>query len=582
MTHVLTTLFCLLLAAPAWAQAPCMGNGCQPGLPVVPDTSQANTLAITGPIFAQNMGITPLAAAKAATIAALPNNPTYNNGAAGIGATLIATSNGALTIDSYAPSFGDRIVVKNQALSYQNGIYQVISAGSVSTPYNLSRSADADLPSQLYQGVSVYTTNGVLNIGTTYTITTTTPIVTIGQTGIIFNQLTASTSAGIGLTVGLTTIAGGTSGNIEYNNGAVLGELATSGSGSVCLTTSCAMTTPALGTPSAAVLTNATGLPISSGVSGLGTGVATALGTNIGSAGSVVVNGGALGTPSSGTLTSATGLPVSTGISGLGTGVATALGANVGTAGAIVVNGGVLGTPSSGTLTNATGLPLTTGVTGILTGTNGGTGINNGANTLTLSGSYTLSGTTGSTLNIGSGGTLGSNAFTSTTYAPATSPTFTGTVTLPDSSTWTSTGISALQVGAPTGGAIAGIANVKTGVDINGVNALDGAAWTAYTPGTSCASGTLTSASTTGRYKIIGGKTTLILVTLTITTAGTCSGNVILTTPNTPNNSQPLSAVNANSSTWVEGIATTPGIIFAFSGTPPANTFIANGAYENQ
>lgn len=88
-----------------------------------------------------------------------------------------------------------------------------------------------------------------------------------------------------------------------------------------------------------------------------GTGVVTALGTNVGSAGAVVVNGGALGTPSSGTLTNATGLPVATGISGLGTGVATALAANVGSAGAPVVFNGALGTPSSGTLTNATGLP---------------------------------------------------------------------------------------------------------------------------------------------------------------------------------------------------------------------------------
>ena len=56
-----------------------------------------------------------------------------------------------------------------------------------------------------------------------------------------------------------------------------------------------------------------------------GTGVLTALGNNVGSTGAFVTFDGALGTPSSGTLTSCTGLPISTGVSGLGTGVATFL-----------------------------------------------------------------------------------------------------------------------------------------------------------------------------------------------------------------------------------------------------------------
>lgn len=148
-----------------------------------------------------------------------------------------------------------------------------------------------------------------------------------------------------------------------------------------------------------------------------GTGVLTALGVNTGTAGSVVINGGALGTPSSGTLTSATGLPISTGLTGAGTGVLTALGVNVGSAGAFVTFNGALGTPSSGTLTSATGLPISTGLTGVGTGVLTALAVNTGS-----AGSFAVTVATGTKA-------LATGAIGSATCSSAQTDTATGAAT---------------------------------------------------------------------------------------------------------------------------------------------------------
>ena len=78
-----------------------------------------------------------------------------------------------------------------------------------------------------------------------------------GITGLLKDCGTAPTTNP--LIVGTTPINGGATTNVLFDNSGVLGEYGISGSGNVCMTISCVMTTPALGTPASGVATNLTG-----------------------------------------------------------------------------------------------------------------------------------------------------------------------------------------------------------------------------------------------------------------------------------------------------------------------------------
>ena len=138
-----------------------------------------------------------------ATTAALPSN-TYNNGTSGVGATLTATANGALSVDSTLTVVAERILVKNEATGANNGVYVVTQVGSAGTPYILTRATDFDTVGtgvdQIDEGDFFLVTSGTANVNTAW-VQQTPPPITIGTTAIVFQQFAApiTYTAGTGL-----------------------------------------------------------------------------------------------------------------------------------------------------------------------------------------------------------------------------------------------------------------------------------------------------------------------------------------------------------------------------------------------
>ena len=96
---------------------------------------------------------------------------TYSNGTAGVGATLTASSNGALSLDGSTPSVADRILVKNQTSASENGIYTVTTVGDGSTAFVLTRATPEDQPSELSGGAFVFVEEGSIGSNNGYTFT---------------------------------------------------------------------------------------------------------------------------------------------------------------------------------------------------------------------------------------------------------------------------------------------------------------------------------------------------------------------------------------------------------------------------
>ena len=135
-------------------------------------------------------------------------NATYNNGTAGVGATLTnAGTLAAFAPDGPTAQVGDRVLVYNQTNAYENGVYTVTTVGSGSVAWVLTRATDADSyalkdPNALGEGDAFFITSGNTGAGETY-VCNTTGTITFGTTAITFVQVSDATlyTAGTGLTL---------------------------------------------------------------------------------------------------------------------------------------------------------------------------------------------------------------------------------------------------------------------------------------------------------------------------------------------------------------------------------------------
>lgn len=127
-----------------------------------------------------------LKAVRLATAAALP---AVTQAGAGVGATLTADAVGVLTVDGVAVVLNDRVLVKNQAATDDNGIYLCTTEGTAEAAFVLTRATDFDqaAANEVARGEGALASEGTANAGTSW-ILTTSGTITVDTTGLTFAQ----------------------------------------------------------------------------------------------------------------------------------------------------------------------------------------------------------------------------------------------------------------------------------------------------------------------------------------------------------------------------------------------------------
>lgn len=163
----------------------------------------------------------------------------------GVGATLTATANGALVIDSVSVTSTQRVLVYQQANAVQNGVYVVTDAGNITAPWILTRSSDTDTyepdtSTGLDQGSYFYVQAGATGAGESYVKTAPFGPFVIGLDNIVFTQFSASQVYSANTSAGLTLTGTVFSALVDNNTTAFSG-------GNIVVKASANLTTPNIG-----------------------------------------------------------------------------------------------------------------------------------------------------------------------------------------------------------------------------------------------------------------------------------------------------------------------------------------------